>query len=84
MLMTNAFSLCYCVAAREKFVDTPGVESLIEGNQKTTMEFLPKVSMAIFLISTTPALLDDEVEFLHATWSFADRFVFVQNVWGET
>ncbi len=65
-------------------VDTPGVGSLVLRNQQTTMEFLPTVSMAVFLISTTPALLKEEAAFLRATWDFSDRFVFVQNVWGET
>ena len=65
------------------FVDTPGVGSLLSHNMRTTMEFLPKISCAIFVFSTTPSILGPEVEFLRATWSFAQNFFFVQNVWGE-
>jgi hypothetical protein len=65
-------------------VDTPGVGSLLKRNEETTMAFLPTVGMAIFLISTTPALLDEEAAFLRATWEYSDRFLFVQNVWGES
>jgi len=31
------------------FVDTPGVDSMLSHNMKTTMEFLPQVSCAIFV-----------------------------------
>jgi len=65
------------------FVDTPGVDSMLSHNMKTTMEFLPQVSCAIFVFSTTPSLMDSEVDFLRATWSYAKNFFFVQNVWGE-
>jgi GTPase SAR1 family protein len=65
------------------FVDTPGVGSLTSRNHRVTMDFLPKVSCAVFLFSTTPTLLKSEVEFLRATWPFSQNFFFVQNVWGE-
>jgi len=65
------------------FVDTPGVGSLIDQNSQTTIDFLPKVAGAVFVFSTTPTILDSEVDFLEETWDFARHFFFVQNVWGE-
>ena len=65
------------------FVDTPGVDSLTARNHEVTLRFLPKVSCAIFLFSTTPTLLSSEMSFLEQTWKFSQNFFFVQNVWGE-
>lgn len=64
-------------------VDTPGVASLTEEIGQVTLDFLPKISAAVFITMTTPCLTATEVDFLESAWDYCDRFFFVQNIWGE-
>jgi len=66
------------------FVDTPGVQSLNENNGKVTYDFLPHITTGIFLFTTSPALLDDEMNFLKASWRFTNNYFFVQNIYNES
>jgi len=66
------------------FVDTPGLGSTVETHDKKTMDFVRDLSLGVFLLRTTPTILDSEVKFLTMIWKSCPEFVFVQNVWGES
>jgi len=64
--------------------DTPGVGSFTEHTARATYEYLPDISLGLFLLGTSPTLLDSESMFLRATWAQAQSFIFIQNRWGHT
>lgn len=64
--------------------DTPGVGSLTASTAQVTMDFLPSVSLGVFVMGTAPTLLQSESLFLRATWGFSRSFLFVQNAWAST
>lgn len=71
------------LASGVTLLDTPGVGSFTKSAEQVTMGFLPRISAAIFLMSTTPTLLESEVRFLRATWQYSKHFIFVQNAWAD-
>jgi len=64
-------------------VDTPGVNSLREYNHELTMNFLPNITVGIFLCSVNPPIQNDEKMFLDAIWNQRPLMHFVQNRWEE-
>lgn len=64
--------------------DTPGVGSLTASTAQVTMDFLPRISLGVFLMGTAPTLLHSEQLFLRATWGFSRSFLFVQNAWASS
>lgn len=65
-------------------VDTPGVESLSTKNGQVTIDFLPRVSAAMFVTMTAPPLTASEVTFLRLVRDYFDNFFFIQNIWNES
>lgn len=65
-------------------VDLPGVGSLTANNEKTTMEYIKKVSFAIMLVPTVPTIRKMEEIFIKSLWKTFSRLLFVQNIFGET
>lgn len=62
-------------------VDTPGVLSLTSSTHNVTMDFLPEISLGLFVMRTVPTITQDESTFLATTWRFSQNFIFVQNVY---
>lgn len=65
------------------FVDLPGVGSLTSSNVKTTMEYIEKLSAAIFMIRSVPPILKNEANFLKMVWPKLSKAWFVQNRWND-
>jgi len=65
------------------FVDLPGVGSLTPSNVKTTMEYIEKLSAAIFMIRSVPPILKNEANFLKMVWPKLSKAWFVQNRWND-
>lgn len=67
------------------FVDLPGVGSLTEANQETTLDYIRTCTGAIFLLRTIPPITASESNFLRVAWPQLSQVVFVQNRWsGDT
>ena len=64
-------------------VDTPGVNSLREYNHEITFDFLPKVTVGVFLCTVNPTIQKDEKLFLDSIWTQRPLMYFVQNRYGE-
>ncbi|WP_337982740.1 dynamin family protein [Lysinibacillus sp. C5.1] len=65
------------------FVDLPGVGSLTPSNVKTTMDYIEKLSAAIFMIRSVPPILKNEANFLKMVWPKLSKAWFVQNKWND-
>ncbi len=65
------------------FVDLPGVGSLTEKNEQTTMRFLQKTSIGIFLLRTVPPITESEAGFIKIAWPRLQQSIFVQNLWAQ-
>lgn len=65
------------------FVDLPGVGSLTESNVKTTMEYIEKLSAAIFMLRTVPPITKSEANFLRLVWPKLSKAWFIQNQWND-
>jgi len=65
------------------FVDLPGVSSLTQGNVKTTMDYIEKLSAAIFLLRTVPPITRSERVFLSTAWPKLTKAWFIQNQWTD-
>ncbi|MBE6087231.1 MAG: dynamin family protein [Clostridium beijerinckii] len=64
-------------------VDLPGVGSLTPQNQKTTLEYVDKLTAGIFLIRTNPPITRSEKNFINALWPKLANTIFVQNKWND-
>jgi Predicted GTPases len=64
-------------------VDLPGVGSLTPQNQKTTLEYVDKLTAGIFLIRTNPPITRSEKSFINALWPKLANTIFVQNKWND-
>ena len=62
-------------------VDLPGVGSLTQRNQETTMRYIRQLCTAIFLIPTVPPIRRSEEIFIRGVWSSFSSAIFVQNQW---
>ncbi|KLU59584.1 bacterial dynamin-like protein [Peptococcaceae bacterium CEB3] len=60
-------------------VDTPGVGSVQEANTRETLDYLPRIDAAIFLLSADQPLNTEELSFLETSRSFAPRYFFILN-----
>ena len=65
------------------FVDLPGVGSITEANQKTTIGFLQKCTAAIFLLRTVPPITQSESVFIQGALPLMGRVFWVQNKWTD-
>lgn len=64
-------------------VDLPGVGSLTRENESTTMEYIKRCAVVIFLISTCPPILQREADFIRNVWRGVNSAFFVQNIWDD-
>ena len=64
-------------------VDLPGVGSLTKANEETTNRYIQQLCVALFIISTSPPILDSEASFIMAVWRRFNFVYFVQNVWDD-
>lgn len=66
-------------------VDLPGIGSLTQNNQETTIRYIRQLCTAIFVIPTVPTIRRTEEIFIRGAWSSFSSAIFVQNRWdGET
>ena len=65
------------------FVDLPGVGSLTEKNEETTMMFLQDAHIGIFLLRTVPPITSSEADFIRIAWPRLQDSIFVQNLWAQ-
>ena len=64
-------------------VDLPGVGSLTQNNQETTMRYIKQLCTAIFVIPTVPTIRRSEEVFIRGAWSSFSSAIFVQNRWDD-
>jgi len=64
-------------------VDLPGVGSITEANQKTTLDFLKKSTGAIFMLRTTPTITKSEATFIQGALPLMGHVFWVQNQWTD-
>lgn len=64
-------------------VDLPGVGSLTQNNQETTMRYIKNLCTAIFVIPTVPTIRRNEGVFIKGAWSSFSSAIFVQNRWDD-
>ena len=60
-------------------VDTPGIGSLFEHNTETTMEFLPRIDAALFILSADLPVSKADLEFLLQIKTTIPKVLFVLN-----
>lgn len=65
------------------FVDLPGVGSLTEKNEETTMRFLQETHIGIFMLRTVPPITESEAGFIDIAWPRLQESLFVQNLWAR-
>lgn len=65
------------------FVDLPGVSSLTHANVATTMNYIDRLSAAIFLLRTVPPITRSEYVFLNTVWPKLSTAWFIQNQWND-
>lgn len=65
------------------FVDLPGVGSLTQKNEATTLRFLQKTNIGIFLLRTVPPITQSEAGFIKIAWPQLQTSLFVQNLWAK-
>ncbi len=64
-------------------VDLPGVGGLTPANQRTTLEYVNKLVVGIFMIRTNPPITRTEKNFINALWPKLSNTIFVQNKWND-
>ena len=64
-------------------VDLPGVGSLTKENEETTNRYIKDLCVAIFIISTSPPILQTESNFITSAWRSFNSAYFVQNIWDD-
>ena len=62
-----------------KFVDTPGIGSMVTANTQTTYTFLPQCDAALFVTSTDAPLNHTEMDFLHEIKQYTTKIFFILN-----
>ncbi|PZX66067.1 dynamin family protein [Hydrotalea sandarakina] len=60
-------------------IDTPGVGSSFEHNTDTTLQFLNKIDVAIFVLSADMPISKTDIEFLQQLYAQIKNIVFVEN-----
>lgn len=64
-------------------VDLPGIGSLTSQNVKTTMDYVERLSAAVFLLRTVPPITRSEQIFLSSVWPKLTTAWFIQNQWND-
>lgn len=86
-IMDVAFVVCRTdsplLAQGFVFVDLPGVGSLTQKNENTTLRFLQKTNIGIFLLRTVPPITESEAGFIKVAWPQLQTSIFVQNLWAR-
>jgi small GTP-binding protein len=62
-----------------RLIDTPGIGSVLESNTATTLQLLPELDAAIFVLTATDPLTKIELEFLDRVRLYLDKLFFVLN-----
>ncbi len=65
------------------FVDLPGVGSLTQSNEKTTRDYLKKMCVAMFVISSESSIKKTEARFIRLIWGAVSSIFFVENIWDD-
>jgi len=60
-----------------QFVDTPGLESVLRLNTETTLDWLPKVALALVTISVDPPLSRQDLEVIRMLRGYTPRIVIL-------
>jgi small GTP-binding protein len=60
-------------------VDTPGLGSAFEHNTATTLQFVPKIDAALFVLSADMPVSKPEIDFLNDLKEVVPRILFVMN-----
>ena len=76
-------SPCELLRSGLVIVDLPGVGSLTQNNQETTMRYIRRLCTAIFVIPTVPTIRRTEQIFIRGAWSSFSSAIFVQNRWDD-
>jgi GTP-binding protein EngB required for normal cell division len=56
-----------------KFVDTPGLESALAHNTRTSLEWLPNVGLALVAVSVDPPLSERDIELLRSLYQYTPK-----------
>jgi hypothetical protein len=56
-----------------KFVDTPGLESALAHNTRTSLDWLPNVGLALVAVSVDPSLSDRDIELLRNLYRYTPK-----------
>ncbi len=60
-----------------KFVDTPGLESALAHNTRTSLDWLPNVGLAVVAVSVDPPLSERDIELLRSLYEYTPRVVIL-------
>ncbi len=60
-----------------KFVDTPGLESALAHNTRTSRDWLPNVGLAVVAVSVDPPLSERDIELLRSLYQYTPRVVIL-------
>lgn len=60
-------------------IDTPGLGSVYEHNNETTLRFVPKIDVALLVLSADTPVSQADLDFLRKIKGAVQRFVFVLN-----
>jgi GTP-binding protein EngB required for normal cell division len=56
-----------------KFVDTPGLESALSHNTKTSLDWLPNVGLALVAVSVDPPLSERDIDLLKTLYQYTPK-----------
>ena len=56
-----------------RFVDTPGLDSALSHNTRTSLDWLPKVGLALVAVSVDPPLSERDVELLKSLYQYTPK-----------
>ena len=56
-----------------KFVDTPGLESALSHNTKTSLDWLPNVGLALVTVSVDPPLSQRDIDLLKSLYQYTPK-----------
>lgn len=62
-------------------VDLPGVGSLTRQNETTTTDYIQNLCVAVFLVPTSPPIMESQARFIKLVWRGVTTACFVQNIW---
>lgn len=60
-------------------IDTPGLGSVYEHNNETTLRFIPKIDVALLVLSADTPISKADLDFLRKIKDSVQRFIFVLN-----